>query len=131
MLQDMKTSKTIQKLENQIAQIKSQLQRHGPMRPGSLSRQYNVCGKPGCWCKLTLCHHATATFPELICFDQHGSAPSASAFVRVVPGHFVPNVQMPAPVVGFHSPSFTKRWATSRPMPDPAPITTATCRASS
>lgn len=23
----------------------------GEMRPGSLSRQYNVCGKPGCRCK--------------------------------------------------------------------------------
>ena len=51
MLQDMNTTKTIQKLETQIAQIKTQLQRRGPMRPGSLSRQYNVCGKPGCRCK--------------------------------------------------------------------------------
>ena len=39
------------KLETQIARIKTQLQRQGPMRPGSLSRQYNVCGKPGCRCK--------------------------------------------------------------------------------
>src|SRR5438093_9652198 len=51
MLQDMNTTKTIQKLETQITRIKTQLQRHGPMRPGSLSRQYNVCGKPGCRCK--------------------------------------------------------------------------------
>src|SRR5947199_3755584 len=51
MLQDMNTTKTIQNLETQIAQIKTQLQRQGPMRPGSLSRQYNVCGKPGCRCK--------------------------------------------------------------------------------
>jgi len=51
MLQDMKTTKTIQKLETQITRIKTQLQRQGPMRPGSLSRQYNVCGKPGCRCK--------------------------------------------------------------------------------
>jgi len=29
----------------------AQLQRQGAMRPGSLSRQYNVCGKPGCCCK--------------------------------------------------------------------------------
>src|SRR5213596_765827 len=40
----MNTTKTIQKLE-------TQLQRHGAMRPGSLSRQYNACGKPGCRCK--------------------------------------------------------------------------------
>src|SRR5437867_1169466 len=51
MLQDMKTTKTIQNLETQIARIKTLLQRQGPMRPGSLSRQYNVCGKPGCRCK--------------------------------------------------------------------------------
>jgi hypothetical protein len=47
----MKTTQTIEKLEAQIARIKAQLQRHGAMRPGSLSRQYNVCGKAGCRCK--------------------------------------------------------------------------------
>ena len=47
----MKTTRSLQKLEAQIAHIKTQLQGQGPMRPGSLSRQYNVCGKPGCRCK--------------------------------------------------------------------------------
>jgi uncharacterized protein DUF6788 len=47
----MKTTQTVEKLEAQLAQIKAQLQKHGAMRPGSLSRQYNVCGKPGCRCK--------------------------------------------------------------------------------
>jgi hypothetical protein len=47
----MKTTQTLQKLEAQITHIKTQLQDQGPMRPGSLSRQYNVCGKPGCRCK--------------------------------------------------------------------------------
>jgi hypothetical protein len=47
----MKTTPTIAKLEAQIAHIKAQLQKQGAMRPGSLSRQYNVCGKPGCRCK--------------------------------------------------------------------------------
>ena len=47
----MKTTQTVKKLEAQIARIKAQLQKHGAMRPGSLSRQYNVCGKPGCRCK--------------------------------------------------------------------------------
>src|SRR6266852_2909089 len=51
MLSDMKTNQSIQNLEARIVQIKAQLQRQGPMRPGSLSRQYNVCGKPGCRCK--------------------------------------------------------------------------------
>ncbi len=47
----MKPTQTVKKLEAQIAQLKAQLQKHGAMRPGSLSRQYNVCGKPGCRCK--------------------------------------------------------------------------------
>jgi hypothetical protein len=47
----MKTTQTLETLEAQIAQIKAQLQKHGAMRPGSLSRQYNVCGKSGCRCK--------------------------------------------------------------------------------
>jgi len=47
----MKTTPAIEKLEAQIALIKAQLQKQGAMRPGSLSRQYNVCGKPGCRCK--------------------------------------------------------------------------------
>jgi Family of unknown function (DUF6788) len=47
----MKRTQTIEKLEAQIAEIKAQLQQQGAMRPGSLSRQYNVCGKPGCRCK--------------------------------------------------------------------------------
>ncbi len=51
MLSDMKTNQSIRNLQARIAQVKSQLQAQGPMRPGSLSRQYNVCGKPGCRCK--------------------------------------------------------------------------------
>src|SRR6266404_7329259 len=47
----MKTTQTVEKLKAQIAQIKTQPQKHGAMRPRSLSRQYNVCGKPGCRCK--------------------------------------------------------------------------------
>ena len=47
----MNTIPTVERLEAQIAHIKAQLQKHGAMRPGSLSRQYNVCGKAGCRCK--------------------------------------------------------------------------------
>ena len=47
----METTRLLQNLEAKIAQIKKELQTHGPMRPGSLSRQYNVCGKAGCRCK--------------------------------------------------------------------------------
>ena len=38
-------------LDEQIERIKQELLRLGPMRPGSLSEQYNVCGTPGCRCK--------------------------------------------------------------------------------
>jgi hypothetical protein len=38
-------------IERQIVKIKQELARLGPLHPGSLSRQYNVCGKPGCRCK--------------------------------------------------------------------------------
>jgi hypothetical protein len=51
MVSDMKTSIRLQNIERQIAQIKEDLARLGPLHPGSLSRQYNVCGKPGCRCK--------------------------------------------------------------------------------
>jgi hypothetical protein len=53
MLSDMKAKKsaTQRNLQQRINQLKSQLRALGPMRPGSLSRQYNVCGKPGCRCK--------------------------------------------------------------------------------
>jgi hypothetical protein len=47
----MNTEQHIQSAEAKIQQIKTQLLALGDMRPGSLSRQYNVCGKKGCRCK--------------------------------------------------------------------------------
>lgn len=38
-------------LEKQIEKTKKALVALGDIRPGSLSKQYNVCGKPGCSCK--------------------------------------------------------------------------------
>lgn len=38
-------------LRAQIAAIKRELVQLEELRPGSLSRQYNVCGSPGCRCK--------------------------------------------------------------------------------
>lgn len=51
MLSDMKTNTSIQDLEQRIQQIKAELATLGEMRPGSLSKQYNVCGKANCRCK--------------------------------------------------------------------------------
>jgi hypothetical protein len=39
-----------ERIEQQIHKIKEELMKLGPMRPGSLSRQFSVCGKPGCAC---------------------------------------------------------------------------------
>jgi Family of unknown function (DUF6788) len=38
-------------LQRRIAHIKAELTALGPLRPGTLSQQYNVCGTPGCRCK--------------------------------------------------------------------------------
>lgn len=51
MLSDMNATPSIQNLEPRIQQIKAELAALGEMRPGSLSKQYNVCGKPNCRCK--------------------------------------------------------------------------------
>jgi hypothetical protein len=41
----------IQSLERRIAKIKAHLSQLGDLRFGSLSEQYNVCGRAGCRCK--------------------------------------------------------------------------------
>jgi len=51
MLSDMNATSSVQTLEQRIQQIKAELVALGDMRPGSLSKQYNVCGKPNCRCK--------------------------------------------------------------------------------
>jgi hypothetical protein len=42
---------TAREIEQRIAAIKREIAALGPLRPGSLSRQYNVCGNPTCRCK--------------------------------------------------------------------------------
>jgi len=53
MLSDMKQDslQKIQRLEERIVALKALLSRLGALHPGSLSKQYNVCGKSGCRCK--------------------------------------------------------------------------------
>lgn len=41
----------LKQIEKQIRRIKQELMNLGELRPGSLSKQYNVCGKAGCRCK--------------------------------------------------------------------------------
>ena len=38
-------------IEKKIKKIKEELLDLGELRPGSLSKQFNVCGKPSCRCK--------------------------------------------------------------------------------
>ncbi len=38
-------------MQKRVEQIKSALQKVGEMRPGSLSKQLTVCGRPGCRCQ--------------------------------------------------------------------------------
>jgi len=38
-------------LQHRIEQVKKELATLGPVHPGSLGEQYNVCGTPGCHCK--------------------------------------------------------------------------------
>jgi hypothetical protein len=40
----------VEKLEARIERVKAQLLKVGLMRPGSLSKQYSACQKPGCKC---------------------------------------------------------------------------------
>jgi hypothetical protein len=47
----MTTQPCIATVEKKIKAIQRELGALGPMRPGSLSEQYNVCGTPGCRCK--------------------------------------------------------------------------------
>lgn len=42
---------TIKKLQKKIISIKKELMDLGDMHPGSLSKQWNVCGQPTCKCK--------------------------------------------------------------------------------
>lgn len=42
---------TIKQLAARLTRIQAALLALGPIHPGSLSTQYNVCGTPGCQCK--------------------------------------------------------------------------------
>jgi hypothetical protein len=46
----MKTT-PIAQLEAEIRNIQAELQALGPMHPGSISKQYQVCGRTGCRCQ--------------------------------------------------------------------------------
>ena len=41
----------VAQIERRIAHLQRQLLSLGPVHPGSITEQYNVCGQPGCRCK--------------------------------------------------------------------------------
>jgi hypothetical protein len=41
----------MKKQQSEVERIKAQIKGLGPVLPGSLSKQWNVCGSPGCRCK--------------------------------------------------------------------------------
>jgi len=43
----------LQVLEGRVRRVKADLNQLRDLRPGVLSKQYNVCGTPGCQCKAT------------------------------------------------------------------------------
>ncbi len=86
----MPTPTTVQQIDEKIFRLKQQLLTLGPLHPGSLSQQYQVCGKPGCKCgdpkkprphgpytKLTYVHRGKFTCR----FVRAGSVPEVTMLV--------------------------------------------------
>lgn len=42
---------TLKQIEEQIKKVKNKIDKINSMRPGNITKQYNVCGSPGCACK--------------------------------------------------------------------------------
>ena len=53
-----KDEQTIERIQQQLAAV-------GPVLPGSLSEQWNVCGTPGCRCKDPLHPHKHGPYYQL------------------------------------------------------------------
>jgi len=65
-------------LEKRIQIIKRQIAELGDLRPGALSKQYNICGTPNCRCKADPPAKHGPYYQ--ISFTRHGK--SSSQFVR-------------------------------------------------
>ncbi len=74
-------------IEKQIARIQRDLGALGPMRPGTLSRQYAACQKPGCACVDPVNPKKHGPFYQLS-YSHQGK--STTRFVR--PG-YVPQIK--------------------------------------
>jgi uncharacterized protein DUF6788 len=65
-------------LEKRIRNIKHQINALGDLRPGALSKQYNICGNPTCRCKADPPVKHGPYYQ--VSFTRHGR--SSSQFVR-------------------------------------------------
>jgi len=65
-------------LEKRIQSLKHQISQLGDLRPGALSKQYNICGNPNCRCKADPPVKHGPYYQ--ISFTRHGK--SSSQFVR-------------------------------------------------
>jgi len=65
-------------LEKRIQSLKHQISELGDLRPGALSKQYNICGNPNCRCKADPPVKHGPYYQ--ISFTRHGK--SSSQFVR-------------------------------------------------
>src|SRR4030065_2787072 len=70
---------TIDQIEKRIGKIKTELAEIQDMRPGSLSRQYNVCGVKGCRCKDAMAPNKHGPYTQLSYVAQ---GKSTTRFVR-------------------------------------------------
>jgi len=66
-------------IEKKIQEIKKELMELGELRPGSLSKQYNICGKATCRCKDPESPQRHGPYYQ-ISYGRKGK--SSSAFVR-------------------------------------------------
>ena len=69
----------IKQLETRIIKIKCALQEIGDMHPGSLSKQYNICGQAGCRCKDPINPKKHGPYDQLS-YVLHGK--STSRFIK-------------------------------------------------
>ena len=90
MIPDMKKTSAVQAIDEKILRLKQRLLALGPLHPGSLSRQSQVCGKSGCKCmdpqnprphgpyvKLTYAYHG-----KFVCrFVRAGAVKEVTALV--------------------------------------------------
>jgi len=74
-----------QQLVKRIEKIKQDLVELGEMRPGSLSKQYNICGNPNCRCKDAKNPKKHGPYYQLS-YSRHGKSKSEYVKVEMLTG---------------------------------------------